>query len=177
MENDRLTRIQYSAKAASIDNYWKKMIGETRGIKRLNGMEKKQAFETDFMHWAESDAGRKAHYSQLLPAFGRLYANYVPLNNAYTYLTEGLLGIEVVRFANGFNNLVKQCKDKSKTDADISKLVEQLKSAASAFHKNYNIRVDAQVFDALMTTYTQSCDKRLQVPLVMETIQSGYRIY
>ncbi len=172
MDNDPLTRIQYSAKAAGIANYWKKMIGESRGIKRLNGIEKKQAFEQDFQKWAQSSADVNARYGQLLPAFSKAYNDFIPVNNAFTYLTEGLLGIEIMRFAYGYNNLVKQCKDKSKTDADIAVLVEQLKSSAAGFYRNYNRQVDTQLFGAMMTTYTQSCEKRLQADVIVKTHDS-----
>ncbi len=169
MEKDRLTRLQYSAKAAGIANYWKKMIGESRGIKRLDGIEKKKAFERSFQQWAESGKETRAQYGQLMPAFGKAYSSFVPVNNAYTYLTEGLLGIELVRFAWGYNNLVKQCRDKSKTDAEILKLIEQVKTSASAFHKNYNKNIDAQLFEALMGTYIKSCETNLQATVVSKT--------
>jgi hypothetical protein len=144
MESDRLIRIQYSAKAAGIANFWKKMIGESRGIKRLDGIEKKQEFEKTFQQWAQSDAAKNNKYGQLLPAFGNAYGAFVPVNNAYTYLTEGLLGIELIRFARGYENLVKQSKDKSKTEAEI-------------------------LFDALIKTYINSCESAMQVPIVKAT--------
>jgi len=169
MENDRLTRIQYSAKAAGIANFWKKMIGESRGIKRLDGIEKKQDFEKTFQQWAQSDAVTNAKYGQLLPAFGNAYSSFVPVNNAYTYLTEGLMGIELIRFALGYDNLVKQSKDKSKTDAEIQKLLEQVKASAAAFYKNYNVQVDKQLFEALIKTYSSSCELSRQVPVVKAT--------
>jgi len=169
MESDPLTRIQYTAKAKGISNTWKKMIGESRGIKRIEGIEQKQAFEKDFEKWVQSDPAIKARYGELLPAFGKSYGAFVPINNAYTYLTEGLLGIEVVRFAYGYDNLVKQCKDKSKPDDEILKLIDQLKTSASTFHKNYSKKVDMQLFEAMMTTYTQSCEAGLQATVVKET--------
>jgi hypothetical protein len=169
MESDHLTRIQYSAKSAGISNSWKKMIGESRGIKLLDGIEKKQAFELAFQQWAESNPETNAKYGQLLPAFGKLHRAYVPVNNAYTYITEGLLGIELIRFTYAYNNLVKQCNDKSKTDAEIIKLIEGVKSSAAAFYKNYNRQVDTQLFEKLMTTYTQACETGLQVPIIKET--------
>jgi hypothetical protein len=169
MESDRLIRIQYSAKAAGIANFWKKMIGESRGIKRLDGIEKKQEFEKTFQQWAQSDAAKNNKYGQLLPAFGNVYSAFVPVNNAYTYLTEGLLGIELIRFARGYENLVKQSKDKSKTEAEIQKLVEQVKASAAGFYKNYNVQVDQQLFDALIKTYINSCESAMQVPIVKAT--------
>ena len=169
MDADPLTRIQYTAKAKGISNAWKKMIGESRGIKRIEGIEQKQAFEKEFEKWVQSDPKTKAKYGDLLPAFGKAYAAYVPINNANTYLTEGLLGIELVRFANGYENLVKQCKDKSKTDAEILKISDQLKSSASAFFKNYSKKVDMQLFEAMMNSYTRSCATGLQANVVKET--------
>jgi hypothetical protein len=169
MESDRLTRIQYSAKAAGIANFWKKMIGESRGIKRLDGIEKKQEFEKTFQQWAQADAATNTKYGQLLPAFGKTYSAFVPVNNAYTYLTEGLLGIELIRFARSYENLVKQSRDKSKTEAEIQKLLEQMKASASGFHKNYNPQVDKQLFETLIKTYTNSCEPAMQVPVVKET--------
>lgn len=166
MESDRLTRIQYSAKAAGIANTWKKMIGESRGIKRMDGIEKKQDFEKNFQLWTQSNSGYSEKYGLLLPAFSKTYNEYAPVGIAYTYITEGLFGIELVRFAYGFNNLVKQCSDKSKSDADIMKLIGQLKISADAFHKNYNRNVDMQLFGAMMSTYSLSCETTMQVPLV-----------
>ena len=169
MESDRLTRIQYSAKAAGIANYWKKMIGESRGIKRLDAINKKQAFEQEFQQWAQSNSQTNAKYGQLLPTFGKAYSAYVPVYNAYTFLTEGLMGIEQVRFAYGFSTLVKQCNDVSKTTADITKLVESLKESSGAFYKNYNSKLDKKLFEALMNTYLLSCESSFQVPVVKET--------
>jgi hypothetical protein len=169
MESDQLTRIQYTAKVKGISNSWKKMIGESRGIKRLDGIGQKQVFEKEFEKWVRSDPGTKARYGQLMPAFAKAYSTYVPVNNAYTYLAEGLLGIELVRFAYGYDNLVKQCSDKTKSDAEILKLIEQLKTSAAAFNKNYNTKVDMALFEAMMTSYTRSCETGLQVPIVKET--------
>lgn len=169
MESDKLTRIQYSAKAAGISNTWKKMIGESRGIKRLDGIEKKQEFEKTFQEWTQSNTETNAKYGELLPAFRKLYADFVPVNNAYTYLSEGLLGIELVRFAYGFNNLVNQCNDKSIPDEEISKLIEALKISSAAFYKNYNRQVDSKLFETLMNTYVHSCGTDLQVPVVNKT--------
>jgi len=169
MENDRLTRIQYSAKAAGIANTWKKMIGESRGIKRLDGIEKKQEFEMEFQKWTNSNPELNTKYGQLLPSFSKAFEAYVPVSIAYTYISEGLLGIELVRFAYAYNNFVTQCNDKSKTDIEISKSVESLKKSASAYFKNYNMQVDKQLFIALINTYIKSCEPSLQVPAVKET--------
>jgi hypothetical protein len=166
MESDPLTRIQYSAKAASIANYWKKMIGESRGINRLDGIEKKQEFEAGFRKWVSSSPEKQKQYGGLLPAFEKAYQEYTPLNKAYTYIIEGVFGVEVLRFANGYSSLVKASADKTKTSEEIAKTVTQLKTSAQAFYKNYNPAVDQQLFTALMGTYLSSCSPDYQAAVV-----------
>jgi hypothetical protein len=161
MASDKLVRIQYSAKAAGIANFWKKMIGESRGIQKLDGIEKKQEFEKEFTDWVNSDPARMNRYGQLLPSYIKSCNTFIPFHKAYTYLTEGALGVELIRYAYGFNNLVKQCRDKTTTEEEISKTALKLSSGAEGYFKNYNAGIDKEVFAALMSTYGQKCDKDL----------------
>ena len=48
MRKDEAIKIQYASKFASVANYWKKWIGESLGLKRTKGIEKKQELEKDF---------------------------------------------------------------------------------------------------------------------------------
>jgi hypothetical protein len=70
---DPKVRIQYAAKDASVANAWKKMIGESKGLKRLNGIEKKQKLEEEFMQWAKIDPAFDKAYSGIIPAFNKNY--------------------------------------------------------------------------------------------------------
>ena len=45
MREDEGTRLQYASKFARIANYWKKWIGESTGIKKTKGVERKLALE------------------------------------------------------------------------------------------------------------------------------------
>ena len=173
MESDRLIRIQYSAKAAGIANFWKKMIGESRGIKRLDAVARKQAFEKEFTDWVSSAPAIQVKYGSLLPAFADNYKSFIPYSNAYTYLTEGALGVEILRYAYGFGNLVNQCRDKSVKDEDIAKTVSKLKAGADGYFKNYNAGIDRDVFAELMGTYRKKCDQGLQ-PLVFAEAMKRY---
>ena len=98
MKNNPGVRIQYASKDARVANYWKKMIGENDGIKRMKGIDVKQAYETSFQEWAEN-----TNYSGLLPAFKKTYTALGPLNVATDYLMEAGLAIELVGYANGFS--------------------------------------------------------------------------
>ncbi|HNX43921.1 MAG TPA: S46 family peptidase [Bacteroidales bacterium] len=158
MDQDRLVRIQYSAKAAGIANYWKKMIGESRGIRRLDAIDKKAAFEQEFSQWVVSDPGRKAAYGEILPRYNSIYKALNPKYDAYTYLAEGPLSIEIIRYAYSFSKLVEQSIQKPAGDSAVNALAKQLLAGAKGYFKNYNEAVDRQIFAAIMKTYCEKAD-------------------
>lgn len=155
MEQSDLIRIQYADKYAGVANYWKKMIGENRGIKKLDAIEKKQALESQFIAWANADENRARKYAALLPEFKSLYARLAPLSESQTYLIEGGLGIEAIRYTYNFNQLAELSKDKNTPPEDLAKLLSQLQNGAKAFFKNYQQQIDKQVFASLMADWFQ----------------------
>ena len=168
MEKDHLVRIQYAAKSAGIANFYKKMIGESRGIKKLDGIGKKQSFEAEFTSWVNRVDVRKVMYGNLLSEYKAACEQFKPYHRAYTYLTEGALGIEIIRYAYGFNTLVKQCRDKSIPDTEIIKATEKLKAGIDGYYKNYYPQIDQEVFSRLMRLYTARCEKDFRPGMIGE---------
>ena len=174
MNASPLVRIQYSAKYAGVANYWKKMIGESRGIKRLDAIRKKQQLEAGFNAWANADEVRKQKYGGLIAAFQQDYARLSPLNIASNYVTEAGLGVEIVRFAYSFNGLLVQSKNKNSKPEDIAKTLEQLKKSSAGFFKNYNAAIDRKVFAALLGLYHKGLDPALQ-PAILNLADQKYK--
>jgi hypothetical protein len=111
MNTDRLIRIQYTSKSARIANFWKKMMGETRGIRRLDAVAVKREQEGKFAGWAAQNPERFRKYGGILPAFDTLYADSRTLRLASLYFSEAGLAPEFVAFADGFRDLVKKSRD------------------------------------------------------------------
>jgi len=155
MQQSDLVRIQYSDKYAGVANYWKKMIGENRGIRKLDAIEKKQELERQFTAWASADAARAERYGGLLPRFELLYTRLKPISETETYLIEGGLGIEAIRYAYSYNQLLAKSRDKNTPDEEIGKLVTQLQGSARNFFRNYNQSVDRSVFASLMADWIE----------------------
>ena len=153
MNQSELVRIQYSAKHAGVANYWKKMIGENRGIKKLNAIEKKEQLQREFIQWAQSNGELSRKYSGLIPEFKSTYAELTPYNIIETYLIEGALGIEAFTYSARFNALVEKSKDKNADQAEIEKMVKQLQDGVSGFFKNYYQPVDKRVFASLLSDW------------------------
>ena len=145
MEQSKLTRLQYSAKYAGVENYYKKMIGESKGVKRTDIIAKKKLLEKQFVEWANADENRKKQYGNVVPGFEALYAKYAANSLALEFLYEAGLGIEIVKFARAYEKLVTLSKNKKKNDDEITKYLEQLKIGAKGFFKNYDSRIDKEV--------------------------------
>lgn len=173
MDKDAKVRIQYAAKQSGISNGWKKWIGENRGITRLNVIEKKQAMESAFMDWVNSDTETKSKYSNLLSAFEETYENLTPVMYNSTYIREVGFGIEIIRFSSGFRGIAELCKSKEASKDDIEKLVTKLKSSTSGHFKNYQSAIDKQVFIALMNDYYQHMEKA-DIPIEIQNIINKY---
>ncbi|MEI6575266.1 MAG: S46 family peptidase [Bacteroidota bacterium] len=153
MSLDRGVRIEYSAKAATIANAWKKWQGESHGIKRLNTISKKKELELDFQTWAFTTPKRKAKYGKLLDAFESTYKEMIPLNNALIYYQEAGMGIEMVRFAQRFNPLVELCRQKNADKAEIEKTVKGLRDGLAGFYKDYQVGIDQEIAPFLLGEY------------------------
>jgi hypothetical protein len=100
MRKDQAIKIQYASKYASVANYWKKWIGESKGLKKSNAVEVKQKFETDFQQKVIK-AGKEAAYGNLLRDFEKNYAEIKDYALARDLFTEvALRNTEILQ--NGY---------------------------------------------------------------------------
>ncbi len=173
MKKDDLVRIQYSSKLARVANYWKKMIGENRGIKKIDAVAKKQELETKFQEWADSDPELKKQYGQLLPEFKKIYCDLAPLELARTYVFECGLGIELVNFAGSFRRLVEESATQGILDADIERLKTRYQSIANNHFKNYHRPIDRKVFRQLISMYAENLTAEYK-PAIFEVILAKF---
>jgi hypothetical protein len=153
MNESPLVRLQYTSKQAGIANGWKKMIGENRGIKRMGAIETKKKSEQEFINWANTSPELKTRYGGIMPAFGEIYDELIPLNLSRTYLAEAGLGIELVRFANQFTTLVRLSKDRRKVDEELQTRLLAAKNAARGFFKDYHAPIDEKVMAEMLHAY------------------------
>jgi len=152
------TRIQYASKRAGIANGWKKMMGETKGIKRLNTVEEKKKFEERFYTWASADTGRAEKYARLFSKADSVYKRFYPYDLAGIYITEGFLGVELLRYASSYKDIVKLASQKDVKAEDLQKNAGKLRVAARAFYRDYDTRVDSKVAEVLLDMISKEMD-------------------
>ncbi|WP_022824781.1 S46 family peptidase [Hymenobacter norwichensis] len=166
-------RIQYAAKYASIANYWKKWIGENRGLKKLDAVTRKQQQEVTFQQWANSgDEARKAAYGPLLPQLERSYTAARDYTLARDYVTEAALGIELIALTNSLLPLAEMVENKVPA-AELASAVEKAKKGTANFFRNYSAPTDRKVATALLPLYATGTPAAL-LPAYVKALPKQY---
>jgi hypothetical protein len=171
MDANPEVRIKYASKAASLANAWKKWIGENRGLKRLDAINKKIQLENDFSVWVNENEKRKEEYGQILPKFKELYAALSPYEIARNYYFESIYGLEILRFSGEFMKLYEL--NKTDDTLKINSTIRSLKIKANNFYKNYDINTDKKLFAAFIEIYYNDMPKDYH-PEILNLIASKF---
>jgi len=174
MEKDPAVRLQYAAKRGGIANSWKKWIGENRGILRTDAIRKKISSEAEFTAWLKSGTRTKRIYGGLLPAFEETYKELTPIMHSHTFISEGIFGIEILRFARNFLELINLSEAGDRDPALLSALLANLKNSAKSFYKGYHAPIDREAFMNLLTEYNNSSSYKFR-PELFWSILDDYK--
>ena len=161
-ENDTV-RIQYASKYASVANYWKKWIGENRGLKQLNTLEAKKAQEKMFNDWVAADGGRKGQYGNLLSQFKGLYDQQAKVDLANTYRREAILGIDLMRFAS----VIAPIASGEMSAEDFAARRDRYVSYMERQFKNYDKATDKELFAEMLMMYKKNVPIAFQPGLLV----------
>ncbi len=132
---DQKVRIQYAAKHANIANAWKKWQGEAAGLKRMNTLEAKRAYEVRFAEWA---AG-KPEYAHLLDSMRAAYDRNREEYFLWELQRESTWGLELYRAITTGIPLTKGYSDKA---GITDELRTALRNDREDFFRNYDPAVD-----------------------------------
>jgi hypothetical protein len=180
MTADEQVRIQYAAKYYSSTNYYKYSIGQSKGLRDLKILEKKQEQERAFTEWVEQDAGRKAIYGEALELIRDAVEGRKELINASQYLAETILrsdfdgGMEAVNFARTLQVLERALAKEQPDQAEISFVAERLAEYSADFYKDYNPSTDQKVMKALIDLLIEDLDDRYLPDNILE-VKTKYK--
>ena len=157
MRKDDATRIKYASKFAGVANYWKKWIGESEGVSTTKGVERKQAFEKEFMTRVDANPEWKKNYGNLLSDFEKLYTENKN-NKLFNDLMSEIVfrNPEILYHARKFENLASLGLTGKKDDYNTE--LEKRKKAVSGFFKGYDADLDKEIIASLLTYYVQTMD-------------------
>lgn len=147
MNESPAQRLRYASKVASVANGWKKWQGEVRGLKRLNAIEKKKAFEKDFNAWAENNA----KYKNVLSELKATYAEMERANMSYTYLNEAVFASDLMIQVRKLGVVIAS-SDEASLGNNVLKFYAKLSKYYSNDYKNHR-RVDKEIFVRAMSIF------------------------
>ncbi len=174
MHESNMVRIQYASKQSNVANAWKKWAGEMYGLKRNNAIAHKKEYEKEFQKRVDQDPARFKTYATVLSRLTAAYDSmkYIQLN--FDYFNEVAGGIEAIKYAAGFEPLVKLCSVKTPDAAEIQKLQKMHSENAAPYFKDYNAPTDEKICAALLKMYSDNIPKDQQ-PLIFGKVETKYK--
>jgi hypothetical protein len=158
MRKDQAIKIQYASKYASVANYWKKWIGETKGLKKSDAVGVKKKFEADFQQKVVK-AGKQAEYGNLLAEFEKNYTEIKEYALARDYFTEvALRNSELLSV--GYKLVQLEQLLASKGEQSFTDRKNNLSKGIADFYIDYNAEVDRNVFEQLIGLYATKSPKQ-----------------
>ena len=151
MRKDNAIKIQYASKYAGIANYWKKWIGETKGLKKSNAVEIKKNFEKDFLAKV-SKAGKQAEYGNLFNDFQKNYDEIAPYALSRDYFMEVVLR-NTELLATGYKLYQLEQIYNLRGEQSFTDRKNNLVAGMGEFYKDFNASVDEKVFEQLIELY------------------------
>lgn len=173
MRADNAIKIKYASKYASTANYWKKWIGENQGLKQTDAIGKKKILEAGFQKKVQNNP----EYRDLLKQFGQYYAEIEQLALAQAYWNEVVnRNIELLFLTTKMYQFEKNVtKSPEKFEEERVKLYNYL----NGFYKNFEPKVDKEVFYKLLSIYVAKSPKQYQItePALTDLQNLSERIY
>lgn len=158
MRKDNAIKIQYASKYARIANYWKKWIGESKGIKKSNAIAIKKKQEAEFTQKINK-AGKQAEYGKLLSDFEKNYTEIAPYTLAREYFLEvALRNTELLSVTYKLYQLEQLYNTKGEQSFTDRK--KNLVDGLGDFYKDFNKTVDEKVFEQLIDIYSKKSPKQ-----------------
>ena len=139
MNQSAAQRLKYASRVASIANGWKKWQGETQGINRLKGVEKKKEYERRFQQWADG----KAEYRDVLPQLHKAYERLRPIEVELTYFSEAVRASDFMSRTRSHRELAN-----ASTDNEAADMVAKLKKSNEKYFSDFaeHTVVDRAIF-------------------------------
>ncbi|RAJ88150.1 peptidase S46-like protein [Chitinophaga dinghuensis] len=151
MRKNEQIKIQYAAKYASTANAWKKWQGEMLGVKKTDGIAKKQRYEANYNQLLNANPALKQQYAGVLDTLNELYIKINPYAQARDYYNELVKNTEIL---TAVDKLIALADDaESQGAGQYNTLRDKFMESMKAFYQNYNAGVDKDVFISLMDIY------------------------
>ncbi len=175
MKADPKVRIQYASKYSRSSNYWKYSIGQSRGLKNLGVVSKKQAEQEAFLDWVNQNSDRQELYGDALEMIREGVAESLEYASAWQYLLETIyLGMESVRAGFGLRDLHAVLSNEEMEQEALDEVIKGMKEQAEDFFKDYHAETDKKVMTAMIELLLEDVEMDY-LPEFVQEVQTKYK--
>ncbi|MCB0653672.1 MAG: S46 family peptidase [Saprospiraceae bacterium] len=161
MRKDPAQRLKYASKQSNIANGWKKWIGEIQGVQKSNAIEKKKAFEDEFMAKIKTNKSFREAYGSVIMDLDGLYKEIEPYAISRDYVSEiNSRNIEMFYVAGVLARYAKMYENSGLEG--IQDRLPGLINFLEGYYKDFSPDVDQEIFKRLMKIYFDKVDKTHQ---------------
>ncbi|MCB2220465.1 MAG: S46 family peptidase [Bacteroidetes bacterium] len=174
MDADREVDIMYASEYASLANSWKYLIGQSRGVKRLDVVDKKKKIEDEFTQWMNQNEERKEKYGEALNLIKKGYEQNEGTIKLMLYYNLGLMGPGIISYPQEFSQLEKQLEDIKENPEAPERTIALLKEGMVDHFKDYNPPTDQKLLAGLYAMFARDIPVEQQ-PEFFKEITNKYK--
>jgi hypothetical protein len=173
MDSDDNLRIKYSDKYYTSTNYYKYSIGQNIALTNLKIADKKRTIEKQFEKWIKAKKkSRTSVYGEALSLIKNAYLARAEMDKVQQYWFEALyLGPEIIGAGYKLTRLHGAFFSNEKDQ--LKGIVADLKEDMSKFFKDYEQKIDKEVFVAMLDLFRKRV-KPEQLPSFFQEIDNGF---
>jgi len=173
MRSSDALRIAYAAKQARIANAWKKWIGESKGLERLDALQVKRDLERQFNTAIQGNDNWKSQFGNVTSEIQKLQESANPYNLARAMMIEFyFMGPEILRYIRNFEGVVDGYEKMAK-DGSLEAELAKLRAGVAGFFKNWDVSTDKQIMAVLWPMYLEGLRTDLR-PEIAGELQAKY---
>ena len=177
MRKSELITLQYASKQSRIANAWKKWIGQIDGLKRNDAIAKKIAYEKRYQEKANSKPEWSSKYGSLVDDLNELSTKYQPIDFAYSmYIEYAYYGPEVIKRARSLEEILSN-SDNFESNTKIDSVKTALLKSSEGFFKNFDKRIDFEIFKQQTVAYLKLVDPALIPDILKEKSPEVFAAY
>jgi hypothetical protein len=165
-------RLRLAPKYISLSNSWKKWIGVTKGVDRLDALNTKVLQEERFNEWAEGQIRENDKYAYIIDKFKNLYAAYEPVYLANDLGNELLNSVELFKLAGNIKSDLYSSLDSSKSYR--KSVLQKLRKTGQHFYNSNPRVIDKEVLPELLRIYADYTSHQYQ-PAFYNRIKSNFK--
>ncbi|MCK9269828.1 MAG: S46 family peptidase [Bacteroidales bacterium] len=173
MDADDAMRIKYASDYAGLANTWKYMIGQSRGLKRLDVKSQKEQIEKDFTNWVNQNPQRKEKYGDVLENIQGGYKQLSGVVSPFYYAAIGSGNVDLLSMAAMAGQMAPMLDDTKKNRAAIEETAKSLKPEVEDFFDDYDRAMDKDMMKALLKLYQKNVPAD-QLPSLFATINKDF---